>query len=129
MSAKFLSSSLMVTVLMAFLAAVEACRSNFMPTFLRDVIHLAPFSALANSVTCRVYMLRLPDSRTVLAAGPTLTPASHVFSAEAPDDCAVCFWSFLKYGVVVFESRQCCPWGNTEHGSLPIPTGSNRDRV
>ena len=57
MQAKFLSSSLMVTVLMAFLAAVEARHGNFMSTFLRDVIHLAAFSALANSVPCRFYRI------------------------------------------------------------------------
>ena len=40
-------------VLMAFLAAGDARHGNFMPTFLRDVIRLAAFSALANSVPCR----------------------------------------------------------------------------
>ena len=51
MPAKFLSSRVMVTVVVAFLAACEARHGNFMPTFLRDVIRLAAFSALVNSMT------------------------------------------------------------------------------
>ena len=72
MPAKFLSSSLMVTVITAFLATVEARHGNSMSTFLRDVIRLAPFSALANSVPCRFY-------RIVAARRLPLTIAQSVF--------------------------------------------------
>ena len=42
-----------MTVLVAFLAAGEARHGDIMSAFLRDVISLAAFSTLANSVPCR----------------------------------------------------------------------------
>ena len=53
MPAKFLSSRLMVRVLMAFLATGEARHGNVVSALLRDVVRLAAFSALANGVPCR----------------------------------------------------------------------------
>ena len=51
--ANFLSSRLMVRVLMAFLATGEARHGNVVSALLRDVVRLAAFSALANGVPCR----------------------------------------------------------------------------
>ena len=54
MPAKFLSSRLMVRVLMAFQATGEARHGNVVSALLRDVVRLAAFSALADG-QCRKY--------------------------------------------------------------------------
>ena len=53
MPANFLSSRLMVRVLMAFLATGDARHGNVVSALLGDVVRLAAFSVLANGVPCR----------------------------------------------------------------------------
>ena len=111
MPAKFLSSWLMVTLLMAFLSAGEAHHGNFMPTFLRDVIRIAAFLALANSAMHVLpgYWGSLYAVRRLQQAHFAVRYRKHhtFFSAAAPDDWTVCFWSSLKMVVTAVDTVIC----------------------
>ena len=103
MPAKFLSSRLMVRVLMTSLAIGEARHGNVMSALLRDVVRLAAFLALANGVPCRFCSV-------VAALCPTCRACSRPVSVR-PVTASVARRSFRRRPLTIGRCfPRSCSW-------------------